>query len=270
MGDAARDDLRDVAEYYRRSNEANRARVHQLEIAVTRRLFAKYLPTPRRVLELGAGPGTYTVGFAAQGHDVTAVELVPELANELRGALALAGQQAKVIAADARDFVKHARGPFDAVVVMGPLYHLTSEPERAALMAEVRGVLAPKALVLTSHLTRIGLLGYMLARFPAWPLDTPGDVHEVMVKGHLASHPRNGDFRGYFSTVDEVRALHEGQGLGVVAVHSQDPVIGAVDELFNRLPEDLQTAWADALAQVSADPQALGSGRSLLCVSRGV
>jgi hypothetical protein len=179
-----------------------------------------------------------------------------------------APDEASVVTADARDLSKHVRGPFDAVLAMGPFYHLVSVDEQSSLMAAMREVLAPEGLVISTHLTRIGLISYMLTRFPTWAMDSPEEVDQVLSLGYLPDHPRNGNFRGYWTTPEEIRQLHERHGLEVVALHSQDPCIGSADEIFNRLPSDYQACWAEVLLRVSDDPLALGSGRSVLCVAR--
>jgi protein-L-isoaspartate O-methyltransferase len=273
MGNAAKrkvDSIDDVAKYYQSSNEDKRHAVQQLEFAVTSKLLAKYIKQPCRILELGAGSGHYTNELAQNGHTVTSVELVPSLVEASRKRLDEAGllDQVELIAGDARQILTLAHQSYDVILAMGPFYHLVLLPDRLSLMANLIQRLNPGGLMITSHLTRTGVIGYMLTRFPSWAVDSPKQLQQILSVGHLPDHPRNGEFRGYFTTEEEIRDLHRSVDLEIVRLHSQDPLIGSVDEIFNQLPNELKERWTEILTQLSHQPLSLGSGRSLLCVSR--
>jgi len=264
-----RDSIDDIKNYYTSSSEDRRLGIQQLEFEITRRLLDRYLKPNSNVLELGAGGGRYTVELLDKGHRVTSVEMVPGLVEVSRQSIQAKGlvASATLINGDARDFRDHTQETFDVALAMGPFYHLVSAPERATLLKDMIAAVKPGGLVITIHLTRVGLMGYMMTRFPAWGLEAPDQIKHIMTAGHLPDHPRNGEFRGYFTTLKEIQQLHEKHGLEIVRLHSQDPCIGSVDEIFNRLPDDIKEAWADALTALSHDPLALGSGRGIFCVA---
>ncbi len=265
-----RDSLDDIKTYYRSNQEETRLDVQQLEYRVTLGLFAKYVKPSSKILELGAGSGRYTLPLVKQGHHVTAIELVEELTNQNRARVEREGflDRATFFSGDARHVIRETAGAFDTVLAMGPFYHLIDGQDRIELMSTVTEKTRKGGLVMTTHLTRLGVIAYMLARFPVWALQSPKQVAQILEAGYLWDHPRNGDFRGYFCTADEVRELHEAAGLEIIGLHSQDPAIGAVDEIYSALPPELKDSWSDILVKLSSDPLALGSGRSLLCVSR--
>lgn len=265
-----RDQLDDIVRYYRNNDEDTRLTTNnQLEYLVTSHLLAAYVPPGSKILELGTGTGQYASALAVAGHEVTGLELVDDLAEKARARAKERRVESRftVITADARDVRQHVQGPFDVVLVMGPLYHLIEAEERFALMRDVAALVKPGGIVMTSHLTRIGIVAHMMTRYPNWLADTQ-QVQQTLQLGHWADHPRGGDFRGYYVELDEMIAMHTEAGLEVQGIHSQDPCIGGVDEVFKELPEDLKLRWAEQLAQLSANPLAWGSGRTLACVSR--
>jgi len=170
--------------------------------------------------------------------------------------------------ADARDIETQVEKGFDAITVFGPLYHLTKESERNKLLRSCYRLLKPGGQLFTAHITRQGVVAQTLARHPELIVNPNSGLDELWKRGQLKSHPRDGTFRGYFATLDEIPLLVEGAGLEVERLHSQDPCIGAVDEIFNRLPTELKMPWAFFLFQISADMACFGSGRHILCVAK--
>ena len=86
----------------------------------------EYLPASGSVLDLGAATGRYSLVLARHGYSVTAVDLSGELLQEARHRITQESLEAQVrfIVADARDLNDVPGTEFDAVLMMGPLYHL--------------------------------------------------------------------------------------------------------------------------------------------------
>src|ERR1035437_5641412 len=111
-----------------------------LELVRTFELLAELLPSPpARLLDVGGGPGVYAARLARAGYDVQLVDVVPlhvEQARERAEAQPDAPFTADV--ADARDLARFADESVDAVLLLGPLYHLTDREDRVRTLAEAR------------------------------------------------------------------------------------------------------------------------------------
>jgi len=260
------DDISDVIKYYDSGVESQRVQSHQLEFLVTTKIFAEKLKKKSRILELGAGSGFYTEFLAKLGHEVVAVELSPILAKQNQDNLIQKNlqHQAKVITADARDVQSIKEDGFEIILVMGPLYHLVKHQDRLQLVKDLRALLTDEGSLYASFLTRIGLVSYMLYRHPDWLAGAPEDAVSIWQRGQNKSHPRSGQFRGYFVKLEQVEELAEAAGFTVAETFCQDPCIGGADEIFNRLTESNKLAWAEFLFELCRDPDSLGSGRSVL------
>lgn len=93
-----------------------------------RRLLARFLHPGDRVLEIGAGPGRFTIAIAGLGARVTVTDLsAAQLAantERVREAGCEAGVEARY-ELDVRDLSRFADGEFDAVVAFGgPLSYI--------------------------------------------------------------------------------------------------------------------------------------------------
>lgn len=267
--DSNNDSLNDVIQYYSSNDEDSRYQNQQLEFFVTNRLLNRYIPKSSKVLELGAGSGRYTEEIASWGHEVTSVELAPSLAKVAEDRLGKTPQSnsVKVHCSDARQWLEDDETTYDAVLCMGPMYHLEQKSERIMMMKAMSKRLAKDGLLVTTHLTRVGLISYMLSRFPEWG-ESRSQVDEILDKGFISNHPRTGDFRGYYCQSAEIKELHKNCGQKGITIFSQDPCIGAVDEIFNPLSQQSKLKWAEILADVAAEPDSWGSGRSLICFSK--
>ena len=104
-----------------------------MEYAVTRKMLSKYLKPNSRILDIGGGPGRYAIWLAKHGHRVVLADLSPQLLSIARAKLDEAGVSASVeeiIEADACDLSHWQDDSFDAVLSLGPFYHLPGESDR--------------------------------------------------------------------------------------------------------------------------------------------
>ena len=264
------DDSSDIVRYYASNGESTRCRRQQLEFAICLRLLQRYLREPKKILELGCGAGFYTMHLALHGHRVTAVDSSQELLVHNRQAIASLGHTDTVrhFLADVRHLPQEIGKGFDAILLMGPMYHIFDKRERLNLMRRCHQLLDENGLLLTSFLNRAGYLAHVLARQPDSLRQFPNQMKAVLQSGYDPSHPRDGQFRGYFADLCEISELHAQASFKLTHTHVLDPGIGAGDENFNRLDEELKDLWANLLTQYSEQKELFSSGRTLMTVAR--
>lgn len=267
-----RDDIGDIEAFYDESPEREHERLveHQLEFELTLRLLRRHLRPASRLLDLGAATARYSVALARDGHRITAVDLSARLIERAREVVAAAGLDGPIDlrVGDARDLGFLGDATFDAVLVMGPLYHLVDAADRRLALTQVSNRLGPGGLVFSAFLSRFGVLGDFLRRMPDW-IHNADEVASLMDTGaRPADAPRTGGFRGYFATVPETIALHESIGFETVSLVGVEPAISADDESFNSLSGDARERWLDLFERVCDEPSTVGASRHLLYVGR--
>lgn len=267
------DDVTDIAEYYNNDPEREHIRLerHQLEYDLTWRYLDEYLPPQGAILEVGAATGRYTVELARRGYRVTAVDLSAGLLEQCRQRLSDAGLegQVRLVVADARNLSKVAEKDFDAALLMGPLYHLVEEEDRKAALREAVGRVAEGGLVVSSFISRLGIMGDLLRNIPEI-IENQSEMRSVLERGRDSDDFPRGSFRGYCAKVCEIAPLHEAAGLETVVVAGVEPAISADDESYNCLEGERRRLWLDLLDEISADPSILGASRHLLYIGRKV
>jgi S-adenosylmethionine-dependent methyltransferase len=265
------DDIRDIADFYDQDveDEDMRLEQHQLEYDLTWRYLTRYLPPTGSILEIGAATGRYTLALCKRGYRVTAVDLSAALLErcKLRLQSEQLHEQAQFVVADARDLHAVPATPFDAVLLMGPLYHLIYEEDRRQSLLQAVDRLRSGGPLFSAHLSRPGVLGDLLRKMPAW-IERREEVRALLDLGRRPDDQPRGGFRGYFARVAEISPLHEELGIQTIVLAGVEPAISADDESYNRLQGSRRDLWLDLLEEVSADETTLGASRHLLYVGR--
>lgn len=265
------DDVGDIADFYNSEKEWEHRRLeqNQLEYDLTLRYLNQYLPSEGSILEIGAATGRYTVELAKQGYSLTAVDLSAALIEECRKNLVKAKLEKRVrlIVADARDPGKVTEKDFDAVLLMGPLYHLVEEADRKTALKEAFNRLRKGGIIFSTFLSRFGIMGELLKRVPEW-IEDQTEVRWLIEKGRRPDHYPRGGFRGYFAQVSEIAPLHESIGFKTLTVAGVEPAISADDESYNKLKGRQRELWLDLFCEISTERSIIGASRHLLYIGR--
>jgi ubiquinone/menaquinone biosynthesis C-methylase UbiE len=152
---------REIQEHYLKGLESQRLSTGQgeLEGLRTQAIFTRELPSPPAVVfDIGGGAGIHAFWLAQRGyqvHLIDPVELHLEQArsNETATGVALAS----IECGDAR-MLGITSGIADAVLLLGPLYHLTEPRDRIQALREARRILRPKGILLAAAISRFASL----------------------------------------------------------------------------------------------------------------
>ncbi len=266
------DDVSDIQKHYDSNPELEHDRLnrHPIEYGITMRYLREFLPPTGTILEIGCGAGTYTVSLAGLGYRVTAVDLSPRLIELCRRSVEGADvtDRVELSVSDARDLSAVAGGHFDAVLLMGPLYHLIHRADRQQAIREALSRLRRSGIFVSAHISRYGMLTHIAQTVPGW-IESSQSVESVLSHGHDGeTNPRDGQFRGYFATAEELGPLHEECGIRTVAVACSDPGAAALDHAFRELPENQQRHWLDLFYRISAEPSYVASSSHLIYIGR--
>lgn len=160
-----------VRSYYDRNAEREHQRLTRpfgvFEFQGTLTLFSRYLPKNSKICDVGAGTGRYSVELMKQGHRVTLYELSSELLAIARREVDSANVVADdFICDDAANLGTLAPESFDAVLLMGPMYHVIDDSRRSAILSAASSILRPGGLLFSAYINSYGVLITGLEEFP--------------------------------------------------------------------------------------------------------
>ncbi|AGZ43584.1 SAM-dependent methyltransferase [Actinoplanes friuliensis DSM 7358] len=258
----------EILEYYQRGGEQERltAGAGRLEFLRTWDVLTRTLPpAPARILDVGGATGIYARPLAEAGHSVRVIDPVPEhvtTSGALDGVTAAVG--------DARD-LPEADGSADAVLLLGPLYHLGDRADRLTAWREAARVVRPGGVVVAAVISRYAsMLDGILKGFFADPAYV-SMVDRTLTDGvhsHRGQVPR-WFTSAYFHHPDEPAAEAAEAGLTAArTVAVEGPAWLTGPRLLEFLDDDhLRGVMLDHLRRVEAEPSLLGASSHLLTVA---
>ena len=242
---------------------------HRTEFAITRRALAQYLPPPpARILDCGGGPGRYAIPLAQQGYDVTLFDLSAGNLRFAQEKAREAGATLRFEQGTALDLSRFAEAEFDAVLLMGPLYHLLTEGERFRALTEARRVLKTGRPLFAAFITRWAAHRDAAMKYPNEPVEMPGLYEEIERTGLLP--PRDGvNFVAYFAHPTEVAPLAQRAGFEVAETLGLEGVVSIIENVHvNALTGPAWDWWLETNWRAAHDPTMLGASEHLLVIGR--
>jgi SAM-dependent methyltransferase len=246
-----------------------------VEYGVTRRMLSKYLKPNSRILDIGGGPGRYSMWLAKNGHRVVLADLSPQLLSIARAKLDEAGVSANVeeiIEADACDLSHWQDDSFDAVLSMGPFYHLPDANDREKALTELRRILRPNGIAFVALMPRYGFLRRtLLIPDERHHLAQPEFVSRILEQGVFVNDILGRFTNGYGVRPEEVPALFAQYGFTMLTLLSAEGFVGDIQkslfELGKNDPATYQTVL-EVIINTASDPGILGMAAHLLYVGR--
>ncbi len=264
----------EIADYYQgRSDELDRLRHGSgwIEFERTRELGRRHLPSGSlRVLDVGGAAGIHAEWLAKDGHNVHLIDPMPRHIEQAREHAADLANPFSCALGDARSLDESDESA-DAVLLLGPLYHLVERAERLQALSEARRVLRPGGICFAAAISRFASLFDGLATGKL----TDPRFREIVERDLLDGQHRNpGNQPGWFTTAffhhpDELEAEARGAGLVPEALYGVEGMAGWMADAGNRWSDPVhRELLLDAARATESEPSLRGLSAHLLLVGR--
>jgi ubiquinone/menaquinone biosynthesis C-methylase UbiE len=152
---------KEIEEHYRQSTESERlsAGRGELERLRTQAILARNLPqAPASIFDVGGAAGIYAFPLAKQGYQVHLIDPVELHLEQARSREAGSGVAlASITLGDARS-LDIPPASADAVLLLGPLYHLVEHSDRLQALRESLRILKPGGVLFACAISRFASL----------------------------------------------------------------------------------------------------------------
>jgi ubiquinone/menaquinone biosynthesis C-methylase UbiE len=242
----------------------------RLELVRTQEIIRRHLPgPPLGILDVGGGAGVHAAWLADDGYTVHVVDQMP---NHVEQARLLAGPQRRISAevGDARRLAE-ADGTVDAVLLLGPLYHLTEPDDRVLALSEACRVVRPGGFVFVAAISRFASLLDGLSREFLIDPRFRSIVERDLGDGQHRNPARVPHWftTAYFHHPSELPDEASVAGLECVEVVGVEGVAGWFPDTFDRWDSATQRdAILFAARAIEAEPSLMGASPHLLMVAK--
>jgi len=292
-GEAAMDETtRTVRDYYNSMvlDEWNRI-AGRPEFLLTCRMLNRYIKPGDTVLDIGGGPGRYSLYLAEKGCDVTLLDLSPEN-------VAFAAEQAKTRGLSLKTMVGDARkadqlfaavqppainqpsatdqktplsNRFDHILLMGPMYHLLEEPDRTAAVNAALNLLKPGGILYVSFISMIAGIIFGMKLAPEIIATTvPAEVEYR--ENFIARKSFAGDAftKAFFIEQSEILPFMARFPLKKIHFFSQESILSPNESNIMSQPNEIVDLWLDLCEKIWEREDLLSWSEHLMYVGRKI
>ncbi len=264
------DDSRDIIRNFYDQNsqqEWDRLDRHPFEFAITTRMMDRYIKAGDSILDIGGGPGRYSLHYLEKGNPVTLTDLSQ---GNIDFAMRLASERElplRSLACDALLIQEYVEDKFDHVFLMGPLYHLLDEAERIQAVKSAMAMLKPNGILYASFLLMFSGIIYFLREAPEQVVQPSEKVWLDAVRQQI-SWGGNAFTRAFFIDQDKVLPFMQQFDLEILHLFGQEGITSTHNYDLQMQPEEIQNAWINLSVDMCEIPKYLSHSEHAMVVAR--
>ncbi len=255
-----------LEEYYNSYDEEGRllSRHGSVEYLTTRKYIHEALAGDRskRILEIGAGTGRYSVALAQEGYHVTAVELVEHNLDILKSKLT-GDECIEAVQGNALDLSGFASDSFDLTLLLGPMYHLYTKEDKLRALSEALRVTAPGGCLMVAYcMNEATVISYVFALGKLWEV-LAADM--LTPDWHCISEPK--DLFELIRT-EEIAELDEALPVERVKLVATDGATNYMRSVVDAMDDETFSKWMEYHLSVCERQDLVGASHHTLDILR--
>lgn len=258
--------------HYEKVDEASRLlrAENEIELVRTRELLTRYLPPPpAAVLDVGGGAGIHAFWLAEQGHHVHLIDAVPRHIEQAREAARQSEHPPVTMDVGDACCLNVADSSSDALLLFGPLYHLTEREARITCLREARRVLRRGGIVMAVGISRfistINCLSSEMIDDGEFQSVVAGDLQDGQHRNPTADHNPAFFTTTFFHHPAELRDEITTAGFRLDNVLAVEGPARLLPNFAEHWSDDRKREWLlDMVRKVESEPHLLGVSTHLM------
>ena len=264
----SKESIETVRAYYNGGCEVEWRRITgRPEFLLTCRFLNRYIKPGDKVLDIGGGPGRYSLYLAERGCKVTLVDLSEENVKFALAKAKDADLKINGLACNALELDKLISEQYDHVLLMGPLYHLLEEEERIAAVNQALKALKPGGVLYVSFISMNADMIYTMKCAP----DVIGHpLKKSFYKAFLEGGSFGGDAftQAYFIAQKEVLPFMAQFPLQKLHLFGQEGMTSPCESNIMSQPKEIVDLWMDFTELTCEREELLSWSEHLMYVGR--
>lgn len=241
------------------------------EFLLTCRMLNRYIQNGDTVLDIGGGPGRYSIYLSEKGCRVTLLDLSAE---NTKFAAAKAMEQnvlLQTVTGDAREADNLTQGLFDHVLLMGPMYHLLEENSRTDAVKAALNCLKPGGTLFVSFINMTAGIIYGMKIAPEMIASTlPDDI--TYLNHFITQKSFAGDAftKAFFISQQEILPFMSKFPLEKLHLFGQEGITSPCEHNLMSQPAEIVDLWLDFCERIWEREDLLSWSEHLMYVGRKV
>lgn len=252
--------------------EWKRLERHKVEFDITKRYLLEYIQDFSRILDIGGGPGRYSIFLAKRGHEVSLLDLSKENIKLARSKAAEAHVEIKeFIHANALELSEKVSGTFDIVLCMGPLYHLPEIDDRLCVIRECLKKLQPGGLIFVSFISAYAPMIDYIKNYPENIVGFKKNLLQYLKNGeNIVSTDNPGFTTAYFINPADIEDLMSGFNLRKKVITGIEGLTAQSEAKINSLSDEAYEEWLDIIYQTATNQFTWGACEHILYIGEKI
>lgn len=241
-----------------------------IEFSITKRYLNKYINDGATIADVGVGNGDYAKLLASRGCYICLVDIsqrLLEAAYDKLKKLELHKQVIGVHLASATELACLKTESFDALLFLGPFYHLCSLEERQQAVKEAYRILKKNGFLFAAAINHLAYFREQFRNTPKEVLPRNKFHQQLLQDGNV--DPVHLPALGYahFTTCKELRKLFASQFQEIMLTGLESFTSSWADTINNLQPEEIE-AWLNLVEETGKTPEGLGMSDHFLYIGR--
>lgn len=238
-----------------------------VEFLITARMLEQRIHPGESVLDIGGGPGRYSLWLAGRGCRVTLFDLSSGNVEFARRKAEEMGLPLETVCGNAVDPALYPEEKFDHILVMGPMYHLFREEDRRRLVENALGVLKPGGKIYIAFINLLAGVNYYLDEWPegfAEELKQGNEYGECVIENRSWQGMAFTEAR--FDALPDIQRFVSSFGLRQIALFGQEGFLGAHVAGVEALEEPHRSLWIEYAGRTCERPEYLAMSSHIMYV----
>ncbi len=239
-----------VEEYYDENADYEDMRLkqdayHSIEQYTTLQFIKKILPKKGLIADIGCGTGAYAIPLAKKGYKLSILDLSQKIIEKAHKNIKKAGVEKNIISAHKGSVTNlsiYRDDTFDAVLCMGPMYHLTRRKDQAKAVEELGRIAKKNAPIIISCINYYGIIPMLLRHKEYWYEFTDKNHQQMFRRGvhkkewHPKTHKSFPDAK--FWKPEELEEFMKSKGFTTITIFACEGLAGNFRREVNQLAEE--------------------------------